>query len=271
MAAGLAMAGLYPIVYSITPFVTMRCYEQVRNDISYQQLPVCIVGNGAGVSYGALGATHHALEDYALMSGLPGMNVVAPGNSDELSDLLPQIWASPNAAYIRLDNDKAVKVQHTDKSVAQLGKVSRYVPGGELLLVAVGGVSDIVIQAHRILECQGYSVGWAQVHTIKPFDESFWKEVAKQYRAVFIVEDHFVTHGAGEEVARFMMEQAERPEIFEVIGYKNRFASCAGKQSYLRRWYGIDPELVARRIEERCGVSAQNFKSKQAEVKGMIG
>lgn len=102
MAAGMALSGLRPVIYTITPFTTTRCLEQIRVGVAYHRAPVLIVGTGSGLSYAELGPTHHSLEDMAILRTLPGMNVVAPADSRELVIQLREALDSPNPTYMRI-------------------------------------------------------------------------------------------------------------------------------------------------------------------------
>ena len=102
VAAGMALSGLRPIVYTITPFITTRCFEQIRVDVCYHKAPVIIVGTGSGLSYAELGPTHHSLEDLAILRTLPGMRIVAPCDANELRSVLRQSLHDNSPTYIRI-------------------------------------------------------------------------------------------------------------------------------------------------------------------------
>src|SRR5579872_3655743 len=119
VAAGLALAGKKVYVYTIIPFLIKRCFEQIRVDICYQELPVKLIGVGGGFSYGPMGATHHALEDITLMRSLPGMTVIAPGSKYEVQQLSAQIHAAQSPTYVRLSNneEKVIYPQHSSMHI----------------------------------------------------------------------------------------------------------------------------------------------------------
>ena len=121
LAAGMALSGLRPVIYTITPFTTPRCLEQIRVGVAYHQAPVVIVGTGSGLSYAELGPTHHSLEDMAILRTLPGLNVVAPADSAELVAQLRQALDAPHPTYMRIGKGAPL---HSNNAQLGIGKAN---------------------------------------------------------------------------------------------------------------------------------------------------
>jgi transketolase len=139
VAAGLALTGKKVFVYSIIPFVTMRCFEQIRVDLCYQNLPVRMVGVGAGFAYGAMGSTHYATEDVAVMRALPNMTVVVPGSNFELLGLVEQVNALSGPVYIRLSKNEE-KILYPEKTVINIGYPIELISSNKNLILASGDI-----------------------------------------------------------------------------------------------------------------------------------
>jgi len=167
VAAGLALGGLKPFAYSIVPFATLRCFEQIRNDICYQEAPVTVVGVGGGYSYGPNGATHHSLEDIAVMRCLPGMTVVCPGDplEAELATLAAGLHAGP--LYLRLGRAGDARVHESPLSFS-IGRALVVRKGSECALIATGNALPIAVAAADMLAREGMDCRVVSMHTVKP-------------------------------------------------------------------------------------------------------
>lgn len=245
LAAGLAMTGKRVYVYSIIPFVTMRCYEQIRNDLCYQQLPVKLIGVGGGFSYGPMGVTHHALEDVALMRSLPGMTVLAPGSKYEVKELMPQIHALNGPAYIRCGNNEDLTA-YPAHTVIILGKAIELVSHNQHYIVATGNALDLGVQVQQYLQQRRISIGLVSMPTIKPLDREFF--LSKQPAAVFTIEEHSVIGGLGEAVARLISEEIDHKVTFHAFGVNDFYYHTTGSRAYLKENAGLSIASIAETI-----------------------
>ena len=134
VAAGLAMSGLKPIVYTITPFTTTRCLEQIRVDVCYHNVPVIIIGTGSGLSYASLGPTHHSLEDFAIFRAVPNITILAPSDSVELKKCLNEALKMNTPVYIRIGK-KGEEVLTKESTPLKIGKSINYKRGNEVCLI----------------------------------------------------------------------------------------------------------------------------------------
>jgi transketolase len=241
IAAGLAMAGKNVYVYSIIPFLTMRCFEQIRNDLCYQHLPVKLIGAGGGFSYGAQGITHHALEDIAIMRSLPGMTIVAPANKYETGLLLPQINQCPGPVYLRLSAAEEL-VPYPPEITPQLGTAFELIQHSSRYIITTGNALDLGYQVQQHLEQHNIACGLANMHTIKPLDQNFFAN--KHMHAIFTIEEHSVIGGLGQAVAHVLCEQGSST-IFHAFGVQDCYLHEAGPRAKLQSLHGLTPNHIA--------------------------
>lgn len=249
IATGLALEGHVVYTYSIANFVFMRCLEQIRNDASYHDCNVNVVAVGGGFSYGALGISHHATEDLAIMRSLPGVTVVSPGDDWEASEATAAVARTPGVSYLRLDRS-ATAAPRDDGEGFRLGKV-RCVRGGyDVTLAATGGILSEALAAADVLATHGVQARVLSVHTLKPLDAEAFVCAAEETSGVVTLEEHTVDGGLGGAVAETLLERGARPGFFHRMGLRHGFSSIVGSQSYLRARYGIDRHAVVTKIHE---------------------
>src|SRR3989344_6665324 len=170
VAAGLALAGKKFFVYTIVPFATMRCFEQIRVDVCYQNLDLTIIGIGGGYAYGTLGTTHFGLEDLALMRSLPNMKVVAPADPLETEKLFGQLLNAGGPCYIRL-NRGGEKIVTENAQPPQFGAGSVLKPGSQATIFSIGAITEVALEAAALLEKENINVEVIHLHTLKPLDK----------------------------------------------------------------------------------------------------
>ena len=247
VAAGLALSGLRPVVYTITPFTTTRCLEQIRVDVAYHEAPVIIVGTGAGLAYAELGPTHHSLEDFAILRAIPNLQILAPWDSPSLKSLLRDALASNKPAYIRIGKkgEKDIRVQGPPAKIGEL-QVAR--EGRDVCVLAVGTVAQEALDAaERIAADNGLSCHVVLVGTVKPFDANQILSLAQRFQKLITVEEHAVTGGFGEQVAATLALAGSRTKV-RCLGARDEFMHHVGSQSYARSYFGIDAPAIAKAI-----------------------
>jgi transketolase len=244
MAAGLATSGYRVFVYSIANFPTLRALEQIRNDVCYHDLNVTIVSVGAGVSYGTLGYSHHAVEDISIMRALPNMRVLCPADSLEAKAAVHDVLAHSGPAYVRLGKSGEpiihVEIPTTLTCPIRIGT------GSDVLLIGTGAVVAECVEAAKILAKSGLSVGTLSCPTVKPMDTTWLNDVPQ---TVFLVtvEEHTLDGGFGSAVLE-QTNALSRPRRVLRIGLKNRFQSQVGSQGYLRSLHGLDAAQIAETV-----------------------
>ncbi|MDI6623126.1 MAG: transketolase C-terminal domain-containing protein [Brevundimonas sp.] len=242
IACGMALEGFQVYTYSIGNFPTLRCLEQIRNDVCYHDADVKIVSVGGGFSYGQLGMSHFATEDLAIMRALPNMTVVAPSDPWEAAELTRQVSARRGPTYLRLDKSAA----GLPPTPATLGRSRQVRDGEDVCLIATGGILEEAVKAADLLAAQGISAAVHAVATVKPLDPDL-VATAGAAKAVVVVEEHTVIGGLGGAIAEACMSAGAAPRRFLRIGLEDIYPTVVGDQRYLRKVYELDAEAIARR------------------------
>jgi transketolase len=255
IAAGLAMTGLRPVVYTIVPFATTRCLEQIRVDVCCHEAAVTIVGVGAGLSYATLGPTHHSCEDIALMRALPNMAVVCPADPVETRLSLRAALKRPLPTYIRLGK-KGEPVIHKATPEFEIGRAITVCEGAEVCLLVTGTILPEALEAaHRLAQC-GCSAQVASVHTVKPLDEQYLADVMRSFSIVAVIEEHSLLGGFGSAVAEWLADRPPQRARLLRFGTPDAFLHSSGEQEYQREACGLSAGRIAERIlhEMRAGL-----------------
>ena len=256
MAAGMALCGLRPVTYTIASFVTVRCLEQIRIDVCYHNLPVIIVGVGAGLSYAELGATHHSCEDIAMMRVLPNMTVVCPGDAVEVRLALSAAFKQGGPVYIRLGK-KNEPIIHKNEPDFRIGKGILLREGDrQVCIVSTGNVLPVVMETADLLAMQGIEAQVVSMHTVKPLDEELLKKVFCTFKIVATVEEHSLIGGLGGSVAEWLSGQSSIKADLLRFGVKDEFIHGVGKQRTARKSVGIDAEFILAEILKRDEVNS---------------
>mgnify|MGYP003391880453 CR=1 FL=1 len=245
VAAGLALSGFRPIVYTITPFTTYRNFEQIRVDVCYHKAPVIIVGTGAGLSYSSLGPTHHSMEDVAILRTLPGMTIFCPADPQEVRAGLRAALKQDGPVYIRLGK-KGEPNLHADMPQIVFGKAITMREGSDVCLVASGSVVGMAIQAADKLKEAGISARVENFHTIKPLDTQRLADLSKKFKTLIVVEEHGHIGGLYGAIAEwFGLQPGEKP-LLKSIGSKDDFLHEIGGQGFARKHYGITVDAIVK-------------------------
>jgi transketolase len=239
MAAGMALSGLRPVIYTITPFTTTRCLEQIRVGVAYHQVPVVIVGTGSGLSYAELGSTHHSLEDMAIMRTLPGMNVGAPADSSELVAQLRDALVTNKPTYLRIGK-KGEPAINKNSARLGIGKANLLRDGRDLLVVGVGPILGEALLASEALSAEGMSVAIANLGSVKPLDESFLLEMAERFPRWLSLEEHGIAGGVGSALLEWISESCSKVIQLKRLGVPDIFLHKLGNQNYTRQRLGLD-------------------------------
>ncbi len=248
MAAGMASSGLRPVCYTIAPFVTTRCLEQIKLDVCYHRMPVIVVGTGAGLSYASLGATHHSFEDIAIMRVLPGMNVLAPGDANELRSCLRAAVASENPSYIRIGK-KGEPLVYPEPPAFQIGRWNELRSGCDVALLAAGNMLPVALDAAEQILAAGTSAAVISSASIKPLDTAYLEKAFRRFDLIVTIEEHSVIGGLGSAVAEWVALQESRvPARLLRFGIPDEFTHLGGEQEYARRQFGLDAVSIAASV-----------------------
>jgi transketolase len=244
IAAGLASSGKIVFTYSIANFPTLRCLEQIRNDICYHQLPVRVVAVGGGFAYGPQGYTHHGTEDLAIMRALPSMTVVAPGDPVETRLATRALVSLPGPAYLRLGKSQEPVVYAAPPDFT-IGKAIQLRGGGDATLISTGAMLAHTLDvADQLASQEGLRARVLSMHTLKPLDVEAVRSAACETGGIVTVEEHSVTGGLGSAVAD-VLAAMDRPRCaLRKFGAPDGLQDRIGSQAFLRRMCGDLRTLV---------------------------
>jgi transketolase len=253
VAAGLAMSGLRPIAYTITPFVTTRCLEQIRTDACYHEAPVTVVAVGAGLAYAGLGPTHHACEDISFLRSLPNMVVLCPGDAMEVRAALRAVMKQDKPAYIRMGK-KGEPVVHKDVPADfQIGRALVVEEGQDVALLSTGNMLPEAVEAGHLLKQKGISAEVVSFHTVKPLDTDYLGKAFGRFKLVATIEEHSLIGGFGSAVAEWVIDNAVRPNGFLRFGTPDAFFKMSGEQEFAREKLGLTGHQIADKIAAAVG------------------
>ena len=247
MACGMALAGARPYTYSIGNFPTLRCLEQLRNDVCGHGADVAVIAVGAGFSYGQLGMSHFATEDLAVMRAMPEMAVVAPSDPWQAYALTRQLHARGGPRYLRLDKGLA----GLPAGEVEIGKARQVRPGDDAVIFAIGSILREALAAADSLAADGVSVRVVEVHTLKPLDADAICAAASDCGHVLTLEEHTVIGGLGGAVAEACLSGGAAVRSFRRIGLPDCYPSVVGDQGYLRAHFRMDGEGVAAAVRRQ--------------------
>ncbi|MBK8024984.1 MAG: transketolase family protein [Chloroflexi bacterium] len=242
VAAGLASAGKKVFAVSPACFLTARSLEQIKNDVAYSDNPVRVIGISAGVSYGALGSTHHSLHDYAALRAINNIDIVAPADNFETRRAIQAALSYPRPLYIRFGKRPMLHLHAPDTDFS-IGKAITIREGQDVTFIAIGETVAPAVMAADQLNSEDISAGVISMHTLKPFDETALLTGAANTRVLITVEEHSVYGGLGECCASVLMKHRLFP-IFQIVGFPDEY-TVTGSQSEIFEHYGISlPGLV---------------------------
>jgi transketolase len=243
VATGLTMAGKRVYVYSIAPFLPLRCLEQIRVHMAFKGYPVTGVMVGAGFSYDLSGPTHQALEDIAIMNALPGMTIFNGSDPAMGAALARLTYEEPGPKYVRFDREKLPALYADGERFADgLGILRK---GRDLTMVATG------IMTHRALEVAGelsrrsVDAGVIDLYRLKPVNEDLLLEAARPTGRVLTIEESFVSSGIGSIVSGIIARRNEDVKL-KCLGIPDRYFTQGGDRANLQRLCGLDRDSIVR-------------------------
>lgn len=249
MAAGMALSGKIVFAYSIANFPTMRCLEQIRNDVCYHRVNVKIVAIGGGFAYGAMGVTHHATEDIGVMRMLPALTVMAPGDPLETRHATRAAVEHSGPCYLRLGKAGEPNV-HKGDIVFKIGKALMLRDGKDLTLISTGNLLHTAAKVAEQLASLGISTRLLSMHTLKPLDNDAILSAARETQAIVTLEEHSVIGGLGSAIAEVLAEADGVRIPFRRIGLPSSFSPHIGSQEYMQEKHGLDVVSLVRTLME---------------------
>ena len=250
-AAGLALRGRVPVVHALAAFLTLRAYEFIRSDVGIGNLPVILVGGVPGFLSDGNGPTHQALEDIALMRGIPNMGVFCPADEDELTEGLPHLIISGKPFYVRY-NSSICQVPHTIPF--EIGKAEAYPSNAEpdeaedVTILTYGFLLEQALRVQEILESDGFAVRVINMRTLSPIDEEMIFDAIERSQLVVTLEDHFLTGGLYSIVSELLLRDGMAADILP-IALNNRWFK-PGLLKDVLQYEGFTAEKIAANIKE---------------------
>ena len=247
-AAGLAKSGMLPFIYSIVPFMTLRCLEQIKIDLCYNRNRVVLVGVGGGFSYGANGPTHYGIDDLGVLSCLPGLRLWTPADPIEVRSCVRAAASLDGPAYLRLGRNGEPNLHPPEQGLLSVNGPVLMRDGSSGTIVSCGVILHEVLAAADIVSAKGLSVRVVHLPVFRPFAQGAVKDYLLDGRPVLAVEEHVAPGGLGQEVAALLAGE----------GLSNRFRMLSSPQAFphvcLSRkaalaWAGLDAATIAQRFE----------------------
>ena len=260
VAAGLASCGKKVFAVSPACFLTARALEQIKNDVAYSDNPVKVIGISAGVSYGALGSTHHSLHDFAVLRAINNIIVVAPADNFETEQSIKLASKTNQPIYLRFGKKPMPLLKEENDDMFEFGKGRIITEGNDVAIIATGETVYPALQAAKKLKEQKINATVISMHTIKPLDTVLLKTIAEKCKAIVTVEEHSIYGGLGEACASWLLQNAFNNEssgspsfggvwggLFKIIGIPDEY-TVTGSQQDIFNHYGISEAGIAKEV-----------------------
>jgi len=256
VAAGCALAGRTVFTYSIANFPTLRCLEMLRNDVCYHDLPVVAVAIGGGYSYGALGMSHHATEDLAILRALPKMTVVAPCDLYEVERATQALVEANAPGYLRIDKSKVTRTESLDTGF-ELGRARVLRAGQDVTIIGCGGVLAVALDAAEELADE-LSAQVLSMHTVSDIDLDAVRTAATETAGIVVIEEHVRNGGLGSAVLEAVSDLGLGGTPIRRLGLDPNTWADVGSQHYLRGLAGLTAPAVCNAARQVAGSAERN-------------
>lgn len=243
-AAGLSISGKIPFITAYLPFITFRCFEQIRDDVCKTKLNVNILGNNCGFSVGPLGPTHVVLEDVSVMRAIPNLTIFAPADGPQYRAAILAAVDIDSPVYIRVHRVKTRRLYGHDCKITP-GKADILKKGNDLTLISTSSMVNTAIDTAMLLEEKGINAEVINMYCLKPVDKDTILNSAGKTKKVVTLEEHTIIGGLGGIVSEILAKSCDAK--LEMIGIDDQFA-VVGEYKQLIEYYNLTPEKLARRI-----------------------
>lgn len=247
IASGLAANGIVPFVTSFSPFITGRCYDQIRMHCGYMHHNVKLVGLAAGIGVGIQGNSHYGLDDVALMRAIPGLAIIEPADSTEVAKAVKAVYEYDGPVYLRLVGEAGTPIVNKSDYEFEIGKSIVLREGDDVTIVASGTMVYQSLQASKILSEKGIECAVINMHTIKPLDKCALSQI--KTKLVVVLQEANIIGGLGSAVAEYFASSDNRCQLM-IMGIEDCFPH-AGTYKYMLANLGLDSEHIAMRILEK--------------------
>ena len=253
LAAGLSLSGFLPITYTIAPFCTTRCLEQIRTDLAYHELPSIIVSVGGGLSYAGLGPTHHALEDISFLRSIPNVTVICPADSYEVKQSLKVALKTNGPVYLRLGKKGEPDIPSLKNYSFKIGEAYKLKKGNEFCILSTGTILSEVLKADEILKTNKLSASIYHFPSVKPLDNNSLKEISEKYNKIITVEEHSIIGGFGSSITEWFSDNINLNHRFLRIATPDSFFKKSGSQNFARESLRISGKKISNQILDFLG------------------
>lgn len=247
IAAGLATCGKKPYVASPACFLSMRSVEQIKVDVAYSKTNVKLIGISGGVSYGALGMTHHSLQDIAVIRAIPDIAVLLPADRYETKKMVEALQKYNKPAYIRIGRNPVEDVHEDENFEFEIGKANVLHEGNDITIIATGETVKAALDASKELEAKGVGCRVLSMHTIKPLDEEVIIKAAKETKGIITIEEHSIYGGLGAAVSEVVCQTA--PTKMKILAIADE-SPITGNTKEVFNYYGLTAENLVKVAEE---------------------
>jgi transketolase len=244
VATGLALGGKIVYMYSIAPFLPLRCYEQLRVHLAFKKYHITAVGVGAGYSYELSGPTHHTLEDIALMNVLPNMTILSPSDSNMGSAFARMTYSEPGPYYVRFDREKLPALYDGEKADFSEG-LAVLKEGRDLMFVATGIMTHHALNIIKRLAEHNIDAGIIDLYRIKPIDEKLFIKYLGKSKHLVTIEENFLEGGIGSIVSGIITDHGLDTRL-KRFGIPDKYFSQGGSREGMQRLAGLDVETITK-------------------------
>jgi transketolase len=245
VSAGMSYIGKKVFVLGPASFYSTRSSEQVKVDVAYSHNNVTVIGISGGVSYGALGATHHSLQDIALMRAIPNLTVEIPSDATQMRAVTAELLKAGRPTYIRIGRGP-VPVLYSNGEDIRIGKANKWFAGHDAAVIACGQLVGRALEAAELLKEEGIQITVVDMHTIKPLDTEMIRSVAEECRCILTLEEHSIYGGLGGAVSEFVAQNVPVP--MKICGIPDEDVPN-GTDAEVFRYYRLDPEGIAEKVK----------------------
>lgn len=248
VATGLGLLGKKTVTYSIGNFNTLRCLEQIRNDALYHSVNLTIISVGGGFSYGQLGYSHHATEDYGILRTLPDISIYTPGSREEAVISLKESIKQDGVSYIRVDKSHFMEESHKCGNPIDT-KPRELCSGDDTVIIGVGGVLSEGFEAIEYFKNKNKNIGIISLPRLKPLDNTSLVRLLKKYKNIITIEEHNLINGISSIIKEICFDNQIVLNNFFSLGIKDSFSTIVGDQKFLRKKNKIDFHSIVKCIE----------------------
>ncbi|MHB1253808.1 MAG: transketolase family protein [Candidatus Humimicrobiaceae bacterium] len=244
-AAGMALMGKIPFIGAHVPFITLKCVEQIRNDLCKTNLNVNIIGRDFGLQTPSLGATHMIIEDVGVLRTLPNITIIAPADGIEYRSAIMAAPEIEGPVYIRVSRQPTKRINNINYEF-KVGKGNLLVSGQDITLIATSTMVADTIDAAEILKFKGINAEVLNIHTIKPIDKNLILKSCTKTNIAVTIEEHSIINGLGCAVGEILMEK--NPMKLLRIGFKDDFLITGETYNQLKNYYGLTGKKIAEKV-----------------------